>query len=50
MLMMLNPQGAIKMSRFAFSAAEGRIFGLDVLEWSVTLMGSALIGLVVWLV
>jgi hypothetical protein len=30
--------------------AEGRVFGLDVVEWSVSLLGSALIGLVAWLI
>jgi hypothetical protein len=38
------------MSRFALSSAESRFFGLDVLEWSVTLVGSALVGLVAWLI
>jgi hypothetical protein len=38
------------MSRFALSPAEGRFFGLDALEWSVTLVGSAFVGLAVWLV
>jgi hypothetical protein len=50
MVMMLNPQGGMKMSRFALSAAESRFLGLDSREWSVTLAGSVLIGLVVWLV
>jgi hypothetical protein len=45
-----SEQGAMTMARFALSPAEGRFFGLDALEWSVTLIGSALLGLAAWLV
>jgi hypothetical protein len=38
------------MLRFALSAAEARLFGLDGLEWCVTLVSTALLGLAVWLV
>jgi len=34
------------MSRFVLSTAEFRLFGLDGLEWSVTLVSSTLLGLV----
>jgi SRSO17 transposase len=36
--------------RFLTSIGAGRFLGLDGWEWSVTLAGSALIGLVIWLV
>jgi hypothetical protein len=45
-----SKQGAMPMSRFALSPAEGRFFGLDALEWSVTLVGAGLLGLAAWLV
>jgi hypothetical protein len=38
------------MSESARSAAEVRFFGLDVVEWSVGLVGSVLIGLAAWIV
>jgi hypothetical protein len=39
----------VPMSRSALSPSEGRFFGLDALEWSVTLVGSGLLGLAAWL-
>jgi hypothetical protein len=38
------------MAQFALSANEGRFFGLDMGDWSMLLGGSALVGLVAWLV
>jgi hypothetical protein len=38
------------MSEFAVSAAEGRVFGLDLGDWSMMLGGSVLITLMALLI
>jgi hypothetical protein len=38
------------MSQFAVSTAEGRVFGLDLGDWSVMIGGSVLITLIALLV
>jgi hypothetical protein len=38
------------MSEFAVSAAEGRVFGLDMGDWSIMIGGSVLITLIALLV
>jgi hypothetical protein len=48
--LMDSEQGAMPMTRFALSQSEGRFFGLDALEWSATLVGFVLVGVVAWLV
>jgi hypothetical protein len=38
------------MSEFAVSAAEGRVFGLDMGDWSMMIGGSVLITLIALLI
>jgi hypothetical protein len=38
------------MSHFAVSAAEGRVFGLDLGDWSMMVGGSVLVALIALLV
>jgi hypothetical protein len=49
MMLILNVQGHEDVA-IRTLGGRGRFLGLDGWEWSVTLAGSALIGLVIWLV